>query len=334
MDYEKAGTAPTTREIIFWGTRHAGDRATQMSADYLITPLHQGLPSGPGQEEEPAIAGVLGYRARCLKGRDATKAALAEVLHGRGGSRPALLFTASHGMGWPKGHANQASAQGALLCQDWSGFGSLKPDHYLAAADVAADARVHGLVAFHFACYCAGTPMYDPFLTDRGRGPVAVAERAFVAALPQRLLAHPNGSALAVLGHIERAWGYSIMPPGVGPQLGPFRNTIGRILAGEPVGHATKDFSERYATLSAELLGKLDTTQPGPRPTDSELDWTWIEQQRCPELHRPGRPGRAPGRRPPGRARRRVGGRRECPGVVGRPGAGEPAARRGERESE
>ena len=58
----------------------------------------------------------------------------------------------------------------------------------------------------------------------------------------------------------------------------PFRNLIGRVLSGEPVGHATKDFSEKYAALSTELLSKLDETQPGTRPSDQELVWTWVER--------------------------------------------------------
>ena len=105
-----------------------------------------------------------------------------------------------------------------------------------------------------------------------------IAEQPFVAALPQRLLSHPNGGALAVLGHVERAWGYSIKPPGVGAQLQPFRNLIGRILSGEPVGNSTKDFSDKYAVLSAELLSELDESQPGGKPKDSELAWKWIER--------------------------------------------------------
>jgi hypothetical protein len=99
-----------------------------------------------------------------------------------------------------------------------------------------------------------------------------------VAALPQRLLSHPNGGALAVLGHVERAWGYSIKPPGVGTQLQPFRNLIGYILSGQPVGTATKDISDKYSVLSAELLSKLDETQPGDKPSDKDLAWTWIER--------------------------------------------------------
>ena len=277
--YETAGAVPNSREVVYWGPRHAADRATQLSADCLITPLAHGVPATADQPKDPAIAETLGYRWRCLKGPEATKASLVDVLHTRDAAPPALLFTASHGMGWPKGHEQQRPAQGALLCQDWSGFGSVRPSHYLTAAEVADDARLHGLVAFLFACYGTGTPAFDNFLAAGDlQGPVPIAEQPFVAALPQRLLSHPQGGALAVIGHVDRAWGYSIRPPGVGPQLVPFRNLIGRVLSGEPVGHATKDFSEKYAVLSTELLSKLDKTQPGPRPGDDDLAWTWVER--------------------------------------------------------
>jgi Peptidase family C25 len=275
VDYETAGTPPTEREVVFWGTRHPGDRATQMSADCLIGPLFEGVPAGDGQEGEPPITTVSQFRSRFSRAADATHANLSEIMHT---ARPAVLLTASHGMGWPKGHENQLAAQGALLCQDWTGFGAVQPSQYLAAADIADDARLHGMVAFHFACYGAGTPAVDNFLNDRGRGPIPIAEQPFIAALPQRLLSHPQGGALAVIGHIERAWGYSIRPPGVGPQLVPFRNFLGRLLAGEPVGHAMQDFSQKYAALAAQLVDMLDDTRPDNRPSDAELARIWIER--------------------------------------------------------
>jgi hypothetical protein len=125
--YESMPTAPRAREVVFWGTRHKGDRATEMSADHLITPLAEGLPASGGNEAEKVVAAASGFGTRVFKGKEATKANLAEVLHARAESAgPAFLFTASHGMGWPKGHAGQRANQGALLCQDWSGFGSAR----------------------------------------------------------------------------------------------------------------------------------------------------------------------------------------------------------------
>jgi hypothetical protein len=279
VDYETAAGVPNGKEVVFWGPRHDGDAATQMSSDCLLAPLHDGLPAEGGRSAQPPMAPRFGYRTRCFREKDGTRANLAEALHAGGGAAPpAVLFTASHGVGWPKGDARQRPAQGALLCQDWTGLGGIKPEHYLTAADVADGARVHGLVAFLFACYGAGTPAFDSFLERGQDAPVGLSEEPFAAALPQRLLSHPGGSALAVVGHVDRAWGYSIRPPGLGPQLLPFRNFLGRVLAGEPVGHATKDFSERFATTSAELLNKYDRTQPGRRPSDLDLVWSWVER--------------------------------------------------------
>ena len=63
-----------------------------------------------------------------------------------------------------------------------------------------------------------------------------------MAALPQRLLTHPKGGALAVIAHVDRAWGYSIQAPKMaGAQITPFRSSLGSIMIGDPVGHAVKD---------------------------------------------------------------------------------------------
>jgi hypothetical protein len=278
--YETAAAGPrNAKEIVYWGTRHPGDRSTQMSADSLITPLADGTPAKGDQPAESPVTVDRGFRSRCFKAADATKTKLLETLHPTTGTTPpAVLFTASHGMGWPKDDPRQISAQGAMLCQDWAGFGQVAPAHYLTGQEIEPGANVSGMVAFLFACYGAGTPANDNFLTERGRGPVAVASAPFVAALPQRLLSHPNGSALAVIGHVERAWGYSIRPTGAGTQIGPFRDFLNRVMAGEPVGHATKNFSERYAVLSSELLSLLDETSPGPKPPAQEIAATWVER--------------------------------------------------------
>ena len=118
VKYETAGSVANRREIVYWGVRHAADVATQMSADYLITPLYQGLPAADGEEAEEAIATALSFESRCFKASDATKANLLAVLHAAGGAGPpAMLFTASHGMGWPLRHEQQRAAQGAFCAR-------------------------------------------------------------------------------------------------------------------------------------------------------------------------------------------------------------------------
>jgi hypothetical protein len=277
--YETSRSVPNAREVLYWGPRNPADRATELSADCLIRPLYHGIPATGDQPAMPAVAEQRGFRARCLGDPDATRANLLEPLHaGRPASRPAFLFTASHGLEWPNGHENQAAQQGALICQDWPRPGvPPRAEHCVCATDIGDDAHLDGLVAFLFACHGAGTPAYNQFLANHAKGLVPIAARPFVAALPQRLLSHPNGPALAVFGHVERAWGYSILPRGLGSRLRPFRNLISRILKGEPVGHATKDFSDRFTTASAQLNLLNDPSFPGARPPASELAAIWIE---------------------------------------------------------
>src|SRR5205085_1572110 len=125
VDYETAGTVPNRKEIAFWGTRHRGDPATTLSAGMLVTPLAEGLPGGLGALRRP-IHEDAGY-ARILRlGEDATRDALLGLLHAE--RPPALLFTASHGMTVRAGQPAQAATQGALLCQDWTGIGTIRPE--------------------------------------------------------------------------------------------------------------------------------------------------------------------------------------------------------------
>lgn len=279
IDYETAPTVPNDREAVFFATRHPFDRATQLSADLLVNPLADGVPAQGMQPAQPGVAERWGFRARKVWGDGATKAALAQTLAPVGGQRPpAFLFTATHGMGWPPGHARQRTDQGALVCEDWPGFGTIAPTHYFAGQDVPGDARVHGLIAFHFACYGAGTPSHDRFMHKPGQPPPPIADAPFVAALPQALLSHPQGGALACISHVERAWGYSIVTPQAGPQLLPFQNAVGRILVGQPVGYAMKDFNERYAALSTTLTGMLEEMGVGAEVSDDELASAWIER--------------------------------------------------------
>jgi hypothetical protein len=194
-----------------------------------------------------------------------------------------MLFTASHGMQLRSGQAAQATAQGALLCQDWPGFGSVRAEHFIAAADITDDANVNGLVALLFACFGAGTPDADQFLMDLSQAGKTqpLAPQPFIAALPRRLLTHPNGSALAVIGHVDRAWGFSIQAPKVpDAQIATFRNSIGNILNGTPVGHAMcEQFGARFSYLSALLLSATSPSAPAAmRLSDRDLVTRWLER--------------------------------------------------------
>src|SRR5262249_50964153 len=129
----------------------------------------------------------------------------------------------------------------------------------------------------HFACYGAGTPSRDAYPHALPATRDYTAEEPFVAALPRRLLAHPNGPALAVGGHVERAGGYSRPPPGgMRPQIRPFPQFGRPVLAGERVGHAARDFGEKYTLLAAQLLN-LQNVPPDRPPDEYELARLWID---------------------------------------------------------
>jgi hypothetical protein len=183
-------------------------------------------------------------------------------------------------MGFRLDDERQPRHQGALLCGDWPGpdewrgRGRIPADFYFSADDVSADAQLHGLIAFHFACFGAGTPKFDDFGQGRGQG-TQLAPQALVARLPQRLLSHPRGGALAVIGHVDRAWTYSFAWNELQSQTDTFRDTLLRIMRGQRVGWATEYFNERYAALATSLSTMLADIQVGRIPDDLRLSSLW-----------------------------------------------------------
>ncbi len=277
--YENGTSVPNAREVVFFSPRHSFDAATQMSADSLVNPLADGIPAANGQPAAPGVAQHWGYTRCKLWGDDATRQALLDVICPPAQQQPpALLFTASHGMGFPASSTQQKATQGALLCQDWPGFGTIAPTHYFSAADVPAGARVNGMVMFHFACYGGGTPEYDQFFHVANQPTPQLANAPFIAALPKTWLTHPGGGALAVIGHVERAWGYSIIAPEAGQQIQSFQNAVGMILTGHPLGYALKDFNERFSYLSNKLTRLLNQQRITHTLDNDDYVTTWVQR--------------------------------------------------------
>jgi hypothetical protein len=245
--YETAPGVRATRQVALFSPEHDFDAATQLFNAQVTTPLQ----SGEGTRPVP-----LGTRQRfalqVFRGADATKDALSRVFRGDvPGGAVSLLFSGGHGMEFELDDPRQDANQGALVCQDWPGFGAIDPSHWFAASDVPHDAKVHGLIHVMFACYGGGCPSRDQF--DRlGTSPRPLAAQPFFSRLPQRLLAH-EGGALAVLAHIDRAWAYSFQAPRGGSQVQGFRDVLNRLMIGERIGQATDTFNLRWAALSTTL---------------------------------------------------------------------------------
>jgi len=256
------------RQAAFFGPCNPDDRSTRLSVDDMVTPLAGLVTTG-----SPA------WTVQSSLRDDATRARLAALLGEA--PPPALLFTASHGMAFPLGDSRQLPHQGALLCQDWPGpswRAEIPADFYFAGDHIGADASLHGLVAFFFACYGGGTPRLDDF-AHRKRERRPIAPHAFVAGLPRRLLAHPRGGALAVVAHVERAWSSSFSWPGAGRQLAVFETALKRLMAGQPLGWAMEAFGMRHAELAVDLNGQLEEIRFGKVLTGAEefaLAMSWM----------------------------------------------------------
>ncbi|MBD2578389.1 hypothetical protein [Oscillatoria sp. FACHB-1406] len=270
---EDLALSPTA---TFFGVCNPGDAATNLSTQDLILPLSEWVTKEHSDWEVKTI----------IK-EEATKARLGQVL---GGSEtPSLLFTGSHGMGFPNGDPRQLAHQGALLCQDWPGreWGRqpIPESFYFSGDDIGEDSRLLGLIAFHFACYGAGCPQYDEFDGHKktpGQRP-EIAPYSFLARLPQKLLSHPKGGALAVIGHIDRAWGCSFSSSAIRGtnvekrQIAVFQSSVKRLLEGHPVGSAVEYFDERYAEISSDLSGMLEDINFGEPANNTVLSGLWTE---------------------------------------------------------
>ena len=250
------------RRAAFFGVSNPDDQATSLSAEKLVKPLAELM-----AKDQP------GWAVNTLAPAESTKARMGQLLNGA--DTPALLFAASHGMGFPSGDPHQLNHQGALLCQDWPGPQAWRkpiPEaHYFSGDDLTSDANLLGLLAFFFACYGAGTPRLDEF-GHATRQRAEVAPKSFIARLPRKMLAR---GALAVVGHVERAWGTSFIWDRAGVQLEVFKSSLKRLMEGHPVGSAFEYFNERYAELSSDLSTQLEEIQFGAEVDNEKIAGMW-----------------------------------------------------------
>ena len=243
------------RQVAVFAPSNPHDQATKLSSAELASPMATWLRVRTDWDVAESV------------GSDASKPRLESLLDDAM-DRPALVFTASHGLGFAKGDVLQSTCQGALVCQEWPGpEHPVAPEHYLAAADLDHLGGCLGTVGFHFACYGAGTPAFDDFKPRH-----ELATEPFVSPLPRKMLG--RGGALAVIGHVDRAWSCSFYWRSIGRQLTVFEDCFYRLLNGSPVGRALSGFWERAAELGLDLLSDLESIDFGRKESAVVGDWT------------------------------------------------------------
>ncbi|MCG8460265.1 MAG: C25 family cysteine peptidase [Holophagales bacterium] len=230
VDSERISTP--ARRWAMVATAHADDGATQGSRKALVSPLLETHGQRPGWDHLALLDG------------EATKSNLSELLR----DGPSLLFYAGHGLG-SAGRDEQLDRVGAILCADWPGprgwIGPLPEEHYLAARDLDPAWDLRGMVAVLFGCHTAGQPRRDSFCLEPPR--ILGAEDR-ISPLASRMLGRRRG-ALAVLGHLDRAWSFSYRWRGMA-QPRTFGSVLTDLLEGCRIGYAFRHLGERHHLLS------------------------------------------------------------------------------------
>jgi hypothetical protein len=250
---EKAPDPTVTRDAVFFAPDAGLSDATYFSCHYMVKPLAE------------EVQWQLKFGIRLLLGQEATKQQLLNALRG---ARPALVYTASHGLGAPSEPWEvQRRIQGAICCQRQEN--QAKEDRLFTAEDVPRDEPfLEGTVFFQFACFGYGTPAESDFMHWLGK-PGLNAPRDFIAALPKALLAHPRGP-VGFVGHLDTAWLHGFADPQNRhildrwhPRIEPFVHAVRTLLRVGPTGLAMANMNKKYDIGNALLTGTFDRLRKG-----------------------------------------------------------------------
>ena len=236
------------------------DRATWQSHDELAVPLRRALESG-----ELIGPNVPWSKPDVLFADDAT----VEKLAGRlATTRPALVFTASHGLE----RVPDRELWGALTDVRYAGAAG---DAVLSAAQIAQGAFGCGAVVLAFACFSAGVPRRSAMAFLEDKVDLDLSPEPFVPALPRALLAHEKGP-VAFVGHVDRTTSLSFAWGREGPAA--FRDFCEWSLGGfGTLGQAMRSLRESAAAASLDLADALSPVPGGgSRGTEQQILKHWI----------------------------------------------------------
>jgi hypothetical protein len=236
--YEARASTMERRALLY---SFAIDGPTRVAHAELSTPLQAYLASPQARRDwlvatDPPVTLFHG---------DALTARLTATL---GATRPAVVFTVSHGVEDPV----DASDWGALTdvtCTAPSGASRLA-----SSSVTGLPAFAEGAVFFAFACFSAGIPARSIFAPAGANGTrPTIAGAPCTSPLAQSLLRHPRGP-IAFVGHVDRVTSRSFTDAPDGKGMDPFTNIFDWFLGGSgTLGQAMSILHER----GKDSLGRL-----------------------------------------------------------------------------
>jgi len=265
---EKQTDPACIKETIFFAPDGGQSDPTYFSKRFMAEPLADHV------EKE------LKFNTRRLMGGNATKSALMEMLQG---SRAALVYTASHGLGaFNLSQADQRKYNGAICCQLLPGE-NLTLDSLLTADDISYDSPfLEGAAFFQFACFGYGTPAesdYEHWLSDKTE---QYGDEDFVAALPKKLLFHPKGPVIYI-GHVDTAFLHAFTDPEEPyifdrwhQRIVPFKAAIESLIGVDPCGRSMEEMNNQYSVGNAYLANFYDRLQRKPSEWTSEMKTRFV----------------------------------------------------------
>jgi hypothetical protein len=266
--------------------RHKYARLVMHTARDGSVPLELGWSAlaAPGEALLRAELAQSSYPAsEILSHGEPSKPGLAVLLERASSPDPGVLFTMSHGLGPPyQGWGTpeeQRAQQGAMV---------LGVEAQLGGADVATGPFMPDGLWLMFACFGAGTPSMSAYQRWLQQAPGRVSDVArslalgapFIAALPQRALANPDGP-LAFIGHVDLAWTFSFREAGDSSKARPgrFMRVLKSALEAKQVGVALQELAAFVVETDTELtLSYVGTDTLGPAALQ-ERALLWLTRQ-------------------------------------------------------
>jgi hypothetical protein len=265
---ERDETEPVGKAAVFWAPSHGGEDPTTYSRWLLAAPLAE------------RVRDQLGYRVDEQFGREATAPALLTALSG---TRPALVFTASHGVAAEiaLGADQQAAVNGQPIGQD---------DEPLSPDDLPGSSSpfVEGGLIFQFGCFGYGTPRTSGYTHWWPEIDAYAAPFEMVSALPKAAVAHPRGP-LGYIGHADYAVLHaftdasapdSAPSSALAPRMAGFRSSLDYALRARPLGVVLEGMGRQLGLLNQRLTQAWDRAHAdgGMPAVDAALVDTFIRR--------------------------------------------------------